>query len=198
MTTLSTFGPVKTDPHLSAFYLPLPGNNATLALRASDLGEPPAILKTLRDDQMVSVTELYAMLPGLAEAQWKPVNSTGLDGLAREWITSLDEVRVNLTVKGPTSQATVDAALKQAADALSAALQLARDAMTGYWLVIAGDKQFTAFIRPDNSWWASEDVPAADGRRVSRVKACKIDANPHDALETWAATQGQPVTIQKR
>ncbi|MCX4150037.1 MULTISPECIES: hypothetical protein [Paraburkholderia] len=196
--TITAFGPVETGLHVSSFSLAIPGTPASLSFRDKDLGPAPAVLRPLRDGQMVSSSELYTLLPGLAGVDWKPVNATNMDGLRRDWIAYLDDVRVNLTVNGPTDQAAVDAALEAAADALTASLQLARDAMTGYWLVTAGDQAFTAFVRPDNSWWVAEALPATAAHRVSRVKAFQVDADPHAALAAWAATQGQPVTITPR
>jgi hypothetical protein len=199
--TLTAFGPVQTSPNGDSFYLAIPGTPASLVLCLADPDRPSATLDALRDGQMVSAVELYALLPALADAHWKPMDSGGLDGLGIGWIEHLDELRVTLTVNGTTRQdipGTAFVAMTEAANAVSEALRLARDAMTGYWLVTAGGKEFTAFIRPDNSWWVAESVSTNDARRIARVKAYRTDDNPQAALRGWASSQGQPVIIKQR
>ncbi|SFU26543.1 hypothetical protein [Paraburkholderia aspalathi] len=200
--TLTAFGPVQTSPNGNSFYLAIPGTRASLVLSLADPDRPSVTLDTLRDGQMVSAVELYALLPALADAHWKPMDSGGVDGLRIGWIDHLDEVRVTLTltVNGTTRQdipGTAFVAMTKAANAVSEALRLARDAMTGYWLVTAGEKKFTAFVRPDNSWWVAELVSTNDARRIARVKAYRTDDKPLVALREWASSQGQPVTIKQ-
>ncbi|WP_429268385.1 hypothetical protein [Paraburkholderia sp. EB58] len=175
--------------------------SASLVLCLADPDRPSATLDTLRDGQMVSAVELYALLPALADPHWKPMDCGGLDGLRIGWIEDLDELRVTLTINGTTREdapGTRFVAMAQAANAVSEALRLARDAMTGYWLVTAGGKEFTAFIRSDNSWWIAESVSTNDARRIARVRAYRTDDNPQAALRAWASSQGQPVIIKQR
>jgi hypothetical protein len=199
--TLTAFGPVQTSPSGDSFYLAIPGMSASLVLCLADPDRPSATLDTLRDGQMVSAVELYALLPALADPHWKPMDCGGLDGLRIGWIEHLDELRVPLTINGTTREdapGTRFVAMAQAANAVSEALRLARDAMTGYWLVTAGGKEFTAFIRSDNSWWIAESVSTNDARRIARVRAYRTDDNPQAALRAWASSQGQPVIIKQR
>jgi hypothetical protein len=197
MATLS-FGPVEVGLHHDSFYLPVPGTGGTISLRDPDAGPAPDRLKKiLCDGEKVSASELYVLLPGLLDAQWKPAGF-GLDGIKREWTTVLDDIRVNLVAVQPANQDAANQVLQQLVETLNEALQLARDVLTGYWRVTAGDHHFTAFIRADNSWWVSEALPADGSRRVSKFVAYGIDANPEAALQAWAATQGQPVRLEKR
>jgi hypothetical protein len=198
--TITAFGPVHTGPNGNSFYLAIPNTPASLALCRADPDCPSMTLDTLRDGQMVSALELYALLPALADARWKPMDSKGLDGVRIGWIEHLDDLRVTLTINGTNQDipGTRFVAMTEAANAVSEALRLARDSMTGYWLVTAGAKQFTAFIRPDNSWWVAESVSTNDARRIARVKAYRTDDNPLAALREWAASQGQPVIIKQR
>jgi hypothetical protein len=198
--TVTAFGPVRTGPYGDSLYLAIPNTPASLALCRVDPDYPSMTLNTLSDGQMVSAIELYALLPALADARWKPMESSGLDGLRIGWIKHLDDLRVTLTINETHQDmpGTTFVAMMEAANAVSEALRLARDSMTGYWLVTAGAKEFTAFIRPDNSWWIAESVSTNDARRIARVKAFRTDDNPLAALREWAASQGQPVIIKQR
>lgn len=199
--TITAFGPVQAGPNGDSFHLAVPGTPASLVLCLADPNRPSTTLDTLRDGQMVSTVELYALLPALADAHWKPMDSGGLSEFRIGWIEHLDELRVILTVNGTARQdipGTAFVAMTEAANAVSEALRLARDAMTGYWLLTAGGKEFTAFIRPDNSWWVAESVSTNDARRIARVKAYRTDDNPQAALRAWASSQGHPVIIKQR
>jgi hypothetical protein len=78
--TLTAFGPVQTSPNGDSFYLAIPGTPASLVLCLADPDRPSATLDALRDGQMVSAVELYALLPALADAHWKPMDSGALMG----------------------------------------------------------------------------------------------------------------------